>query len=190
MPGTGRCTCGAFFRGGVLLCFKKCMSLMRYACRLLFYILCRLPFVSASLLMLYSVLIHTSLLINYSIYPLIRYPDRVNNCFAVLWDVALYQASSNSQWISLAPRCFRRLVDIQGSKHLARLLAITRVFCILCQKTSSVCKIHPCWWVRESVCMNACAHACEPECTHVCLPSPICVCTNRLRCLVVSISTL
>lgn len=88
------CLCGfvsLVFSGVVFLSvFKKCMSLMRYGCRLPFYILCQLPFVSSSLLMLYSVLIHTSLLINYSIYPLIRYSDRVNNCFAVLWDVERY----------------------------------------------------------------------------------------------------
>lgn len=152
-----------------------------YGCGLPFYILCRLPFVSGSLLMLYSVLIHTALLINYSIYPLIRCSDRVNNCFAVLWSVACYQPSSNSQWISLARCCFHRLVDLQGSKHLVRLLAIIWVFWIPCQKPHLFAKFVLTGWVCESECMNACAHACEPACTHACLPSPICVCTNRRR---------
>lgn len=168
-----------FFSGVVCSSvFKKCKSLMRYGCRLPFYILCWLPFVSGSLLMLYSVLIHTSLLINYSVYPLIRYSDRVNNCFAVLWDVACYQASSNGWWISLSRHCFHRLVDIQGSKHLVRLLAITWVFWIPCQKPHLFAKfILTGGRTRVRAWMRVL--------THVSLPSPICVCTNRGRYCVV-----
>lgn len=128
MRRTGHCAC-SFFSGVVFSSvFKKCMSLMRYCRRLSFYILCRLPFVSGSLLMLYSVLIHTSLLINYSVYPLIRYSDRVNNCFSVLWDVACYQARSSSRHSASARCYFCGPVDVQGNKHLTRLLAIALVF--------------------------------------------------------------
>lgn len=115
-----------FFFSGVVFSsvFKKCVSLMRYCHRLTFYILCRPPFVSGSLLMPYSVLIHTSLLINYSVYPLIRCSDRVNNCFSVLWDVACYQASSNSRQTSSARCYFCRPAGVRGNKHIAQLLAI------------------------------------------------------------------
>jgi len=165
-----------FFSGVVFSSvFKKCVSLMRYGCRLPFYILCRLPFVSSSLLMLYSVLIHTSLLINYSVYPLIKYSDRVNNCFAVLWDVARYQASSNSRWISLARHCFRRLGDVQGSKHLVRLLAITLFFgflvkSLICLQNSSSLvgvreRVHECVHSR----MWACMRPCVPAFPHLCV---------------------
>lgn len=173
-----------FFRGVVFSSvFKKCMSLMRYGCRLPFYILCRLPFVSGSLLMLYSVLIHTSLLINYSIYPLIRYSDRVNNCFAVLGDVAHYQASSNSQWISLARRCFHRLVDIQGSKHLVRLLAITQNFWISCQKPHLFAK-----FTLAGGCARACAWM--RALTHVSLYAAMCACLPPSVCGQIHIGTL
>lgn len=140
---------------------------MRYGCRLPFYILCRLPFVGGSLLMLYSVLIHTSPLINYSVYPLIRYSDRVNNCFAVLWDVVRYQASSNSRRIGLARRCFRRLVDVQGSKHLVRLLALTRVFWIPCQKPHLFAKF---------ILAGGCAGAWMRALRHASLRAPVCAC--------------
>lgn len=173
-----------FFPGVVFSSvFKKCMSLMRYGCRLPFYILCRLPFVSGSLLMLYSVLIHTSLLINYSVYPLIRYSDRVNNCFAVLWDVAHYQASSNSRWISLAWCCFPRLVDVQGSKHLVRLLAITRVFWIPCQKPHLFAK-----FILTGGCAKVCAWM--RALTHVSLHAPMCACLPPSVCVPIDVGTL
>lgn len=128
---------------------------MRYCRRLSFYILCRLPFVSGSLLMLYSVLIHTSLLINYGVYPLIRYSDRVNNCFSVLWVVACYQARSNSRHIASARCYFCGPVDVQDSKHLMRLLAIALVFRFIVK--TLICLQNSRAWIRER--MGECVHS-------------------------------
>lgn len=154
-----------------------------YGCRLPFYVLCQLPFVSGSLLMLYSVLIHTALLINYSTYPLIRCSDRVNNCFAVLWSVVHYQASSNSQWIRLARCCFHRLVDFQGSKHLVRLLAIIWVFWIPCQKPHLFAK-----FVLAGGCARASAWM--RALTHMSLHAPLCACLPPSVCVQIDIGTL
>lgn len=133
--------------------------------------------------MLYSVLIHTALLINYSIYPLIRCSDRVNNCFAVLWSVARYQASSNSQWISLARCCFCRLVDLQGSKYLVRLLAVIWVFWIPCQKPHLFAK-----FVLTGGCASA--SALMRALTHVSPRAPMCACLPPSVCVQIDVGTL
>lgn len=101
--------------------FKKSEPLMRHSRGLLFYILhfTSTTFVRSWLLMPCPVLIHTSRLINYSIYPLIRHSDRVNNCFlGVLWVAACYQARNNAQELRLKQCDFPRLVDFRSNKHL------------------------------------------------------------------------
>lgn len=162
----------SFFSGVVFSSvFKKCMSLMRYCHRLTFYILCWPPFVSGSLLMPYSVLIHTSLLINYSVYPLIRCSDRVNNCFSVLWDVACYQASSNSRQTGSA-RCYScRPVGIQGNKRITQLLAIasglgSRVTNLSSMHDSSALAVA---WMCAPTCVSPCT------CMRPGLPPSVCV---------------
>lgn len=65
-----------------------------------------------------SVLIHTSLLINYSVYSLIRYPDRVNNCSSVSLAAACSQTSSNKATVnSLEHHCICRQGNIWMGKQ-------------------------------------------------------------------------
>lgn len=99
--------------------FKKSVPLMRYSRKLLFYIFPSTTFVRGWLLMPCPVLIHTSQLINYSVYPLIRRSDRVSPCFwGFLWGAARYQARKNAQELTLKQCDFPRLVDFRSNKHL------------------------------------------------------------------------